>query len=679
MKLARMTAVGMALIGGAALTSVSLFSPIAAQAASLRQATIGLGQMSTLDPSVNGVNVLLDEGTLFEGLYGFSPTYHIEKKIATGYTVTDGGKVWTFSLRKNARWSNGQPVTANDFYYAWMRIASPADSTGLIWASVMEYVKNAFAYQAGEVKANQVGLKVINPYKIQLTLAAPYDILPELAISGSMPLYPPDVENHGTQWFLPQYFVGNGPYKVKSFVANGEIQLVRNPYYVGASGEFNVGNLQQITIQPAPSVPVEDFLSHALNIAMIGSTSDYQYVLKHAALKAQLHSSPDAAVVGLEWDHAVAKSPLDNVKVRQAIGMAINRTPLVNVVLDGMAQSATAMGPNVLGAPKYEHALPFNVAKAKALLKQAGYPNGKGIPQLDLYTQSVSANPQQVNVAEALEQEFKSELGINFKIITLSNGQWDDIVYDGLNQWVNPGYVISWGSTAEPAPAALTVQANQQIGLPGSLGGPALRQYATDWYFDTYDARDVKTFGNPANPSAGLTLAEWTPIQAAVTKDSAWLKAYDAKQPAWYQQLKAPQPGDTETDIFNSLLTQWKSAKTTTAKHDLWVTAWKMVGSYSLGNGQTALGLNGEVYLLQHQSTLLANLTLETDHLGALVSLKSAQKVAAQVDNTIMNQGYDEPLYIPVNVFLESSDLTGAVGNPYFWNGFEDFQYLTQK
>jgi hypothetical protein len=104
-----------------------------------------------------------------------------------------------------------------------------------------------------------------------------------------------------------------------------------------------------------------------------------------------------------------------------------------------------------------------------------------------------------------------------------------------------------------------------------------------------------------------------------------------------------------------------------------------MVGTCSLGNGQTSIGINGQVYLLQHESPVLAQLTLQSQHLGVLTSLSAAAKIAAQVDNTIMQQGYEEPLYIPENIFLESSKLTGAVGNPYFWNGFEDFQYLKQK
>jgi hypothetical protein len=164
-----------------------------------------------------------------------------------------------------------------------------------------------------------------------------------------------------------------------------------------------------------------------------------------------------------------------------------------------------------------------------------------------------------------------------------------------------------------------------------------------------------------------------------VAKDSAWLKAYNAKQPAWYQQLKAPQPGETSTDVINNLLSQWKAAKTASAKHSLWVTAWEVVGTYSLGNAQTALGLQGEIYWLQHMSSTTHTLMLETDHLADLTSIKTAETISADLCNTIMSQGYEEPLYIPVNDFLESSNITGAVGNPYFWNGFEDFQYLSEK
>lgn len=670
---------GLSLVSGAVLVAAGLGGPSWANAAKAQPVTVGLADIQTLDPAYNGPNVVIDEGLLFEGLYGFSPTYHLEKKIASGYTVSDGGKVWTFYLRHNARWSNGQPVTAQDFYYAWMRIASPAESSGLIWASVMQYVKNAWAYQAGQVPAQDVGVKVVNPYTIRLTLQSPADILPTLAISGSMPVYPPDVKEHGAKWYLPPYFVGDGPYVVKSFVPNGELDLVRNPHYVGAPGELNVGNVPALDIGQAPSVPVEDFLTGKLDLAMIGSTSDYHYVLTHPALKAQLHTSPDAAVVGLEWDHAVASSPLDNVLVRRAIAMAINRTPIVKDVLDGMALPATTMGPDALGAPKFEHAPPFNVREARKLLARAGYPGGRGIPELYLYTQTEASNPQQVSVAEALAQEFHSELGIRFKIDPLATTLANDIVYDGLNPGIKPGYVISWGSVSWPAPGYLTAQADQMAGYPLVLAGPKLRQYATQWYFPSYDQRDVTAFGNPADPSMGLKFSQWEALHAALLKDVAWLKAYNARQPKWYQAMQKAPAGQSSTDIWNSLVRQWQKAKTASAKHKLWVTAWDMVGTYSLGNGQTHLGLNGEVYELQHEPAAERTLYMNTEHLTVMTSVKQATPLAASTANLVMQEGWEEPLYLPEAIFLERSNLSGAVGNPYFWNGWEDFQYLRLK
>ena len=83
-----------------------------------------------------------------EGLYGYNDKNQIVPKIATGYKVSGGGKVWTFYLRHDARWSNGQPVTAQDFYYAWMRLLSPQDSTGAVWASVAQYAVNAWQYSS---------------------------------------------------------------------------------------------------------------------------------------------------------------------------------------------------------------------------------------------------------------------------------------------------------------------------------------------------------------------------------------------------------------------------------------------------------------------------------------------------------------------------------------------------
>jgi peptide/nickel transport system substrate-binding protein/oligopeptide transport system substrate-binding protein len=148
------------------------------------------------------------------------------------YLSQRGGYI-AYYLRHDARWSNGKPVTAQDFYYAWMRVLSPQNSTAAVWASVAQYAVNAWQYHAGAAQASQVGIKVLNPYAIQLRLTAPHDILGDMVLTGSMPLYQPSIEAHPTDWYKPQYFVSDVPYTIKSFVPNGQITLVRNPAYVG--------------------------------------------------------------------------------------------------------------------------------------------------------------------------------------------------------------------------------------------------------------------------------------------------------------------------------------------------------------------------------------------------------------------------------------------------------------
>lgn len=255
-------AVGLA---SAALLGVSLIgtaTPVA-NAANKTVTLTWLGA-SSLDPVIWGGQILVDQGTVFEGLFGYNSKNQIVPKIASKWTVSDGGRVWTIWLHHTARWSNGRPVTAEDFYYAWMRMMAPSDKTGATWAGIGGDLENGYAYNAGAVPASAVGLKVVNPYELRLTLSGAMNIKGTLAISGSMPLYPPSVKAHPSTWWEPKYFVGDGSYVVHSFVINGELELTRNPDYVGHAGEVNVGNVQQIDLLPAPSVPVEDYESNKL-------------------------------------------------------------------------------------------------------------------------------------------------------------------------------------------------------------------------------------------------------------------------------------------------------------------------------------------------------------------------------------------------------------------------------
>lgn len=668
-----MAAVGM-VSGGAILANI----PVQAASVGLSQVTIPEPAMSSLDPIDWAPQINIDQGTIFEGLYGYNDHYQLEPKIATGYKVSDGGRKWTVYLRHNAKWSNGQPVTAQDFYYAWMRMASPAQPASAMWASVISNVLNIGPYHGGAVLASDVGLKVPNPYTIQLTLSAPADILPMLALAGSMPLYPPVVERYPTTWFMPQHFVGDGPYIVKSFVTNGNVQLVRNPRYVGAPHQVNVGNVQQINIIPAPSVPVEDYLSKTINVGVIGSASDLTYVRDHSALSSQLHTQPNYYLNYLEYDKSTTASPLDNTLVRQAIAMAINRAPMP-AIIKGLGTAATAFGPKGFGPVKYEHDLPYNITQARKLLAKAGYPNGKGIPTLALYTQTTASSAQSVLLGEILEQELKSALNIKFQIEPTNPTQFGSIINSGLNQGVRPGYAVSVGVVNWVAPANMTLQANQMLLYPGTLGPASYRDHIANWYFPAYDPNGIRKYGNPNDASLGITAASWSKLQAAVVADNAYLTSWLKKQPLAYQTLMTPLPGSSTMDVWNRIIAQWKSAKTNAAKHAAWVTAWEFVSNHSIGEGSCSVGLDGQVYIDQHEPSLVRQGVELNKELYSATTLASGDVLAAKIANLMMNSGYVVPLMLTNNVFLESPNLHGAAAYPFYPGGFSQLQYLELK
>jgi len=661
--------VGAALFGAGVPTSYAASSVV----------TVSNPPMTSLDPTQWSGQILVDQGTVLEGLFGYNQKNQIVPKIATHYTVSSDGKTWSFFLRHDAKWSNGQPVTANDFYYSWMRLLDPSDSTGAIWASVVQYAADAWQYHFNAAKKSQVGIKVVNPYEIQVIESTPHNLLGDMVLSGSMPLYAPSVNAHPSNWFMPQYFVGDGPYVVKSFVPNGQISLVRNTHYVGAKGEVNVGNVQQINLIPAPTVPVEDYLANKMDVATIASASDYQYVLTHPALKSQLHAQGANALTYLEYDKSTTASPLDNRLVRQAIAMAINRAPIASAVLNNMSGAAYAFGAPSWAPAKYEHGLPYNVAKAQALLAKAGYPGGKGIPSLALYCQTQALNPQAVSEAEAIQQEIKQALNINFQIEPTAATLYGNITWGGLNEGVKPGYNIGVGVVNWIDPSAMTMQADASISPVGTVGPAPYREHISNWYFPKYDPDGVAKYGNPDDAKLGVSFSDWAPLQNAVVADNAYMTAWWAKQPAWYQALNKAAPGSSTLDLWKGIVGTWKSATTAAAKHTAWVNAWKFVSNYSAGNGGTTVGLDGQVYVDKHQPAEVLMWHQLQAKMDASSSVKSATKIAGQLVSSLEQSGYVVPIAYNLNIFLAKPNVTGVQTNPFSWSNFYQLQYLSVK
>lgn len=648
---------------------------ISSAAAATTSITVPYPPIQSLDPSQWNSQYLPDMGLLFEGLFGYNQKNQLEPKIAQSWKISDGGHVWTINLRHNARWSNGRPVTAQDFYYAWMRLISPQDATGAIWESVMNLVANTYSYHAGLVPSSAVGLKVLNPYSLRITLGSPADIKGYLATPASMPLYPPSVEEHPTNWFTPPYFVGDAPYIVKSFVPNGNILLTKNPRYVGHPGEFNVGNVQQIDLVPQSSAPVEDYLANKVDVAGVGDPSDYSYVLKHPALKSQLHRSPLAAISFLGFDGSAAPSPLDNQKVRDAIAMAINRNPIVRSVEDGLVGAT-----NVIAYPGWptnnlQHGISTNLTKARKLLAQAGYPNGRGIPTIALYT--LASNP--VTVPEAIEQEVKSGLNIQMKIIPLPPALYNSVTWQGPVTNIIPGYTFATGSANFNATEYEDMSVNQPLFFPGKIGTLSFMKHVATYYESSYDPRDIKLWGNPSDASLGTKFSQWAPLKKSAMADIKFLNAWTAKQPPTYRAILTGPTSESNMAIWNGLVKQFHSAKTAAGRHAAFVNAWKFVGNYSTGVGTASTGLQGQVYIDQHEPHGLYLASMNMTELVDATSQQQAVRLGANIDNYLLSQGWAIPLYYNEGFFLVKPNLRGVQANPWAYGNVYQLQYVTVK
>ena len=641
----------------------------------------GPQNVTSLDPTQWAGQILLDQGTILEGLYGYNQKNQIVPKIATGYKISNHGRTWTFKLRHNAKWSNGDPVTAQDFYYAWMRQLSPSDSNAQLWASVLNYVNNGYAYHAGTVPKSQVGIKVINNYTLQITTTQPHDILGELAMAASMPLDPKAVSAHPTNWYLPQYFVGDAPYVVKSFTPNGQIVLVKNLKYVGAKGEVNHGNAQQITIMPTTTVPVEDFMAGKVDVTQISTVADLSYVKSHPALEGELHSQPTYNITYLQYDNSTQPSPLNNVLVRQAVAMALQRDPIVNRALNGLGGVTNVFATPGWPSAKYQKGIQTNVAKAKKLLAKAGYPDGKGIPTLYLYCDVQTAQPNGVPVAEAVSEELQSELGINFKIVPLDTTQYGALTYGGPLANIKPGYNIAVSAVNSSDPSGAAMGGNQGVLFPGTYGySTSFVKHVEPWFNNPYAPSYVNMYGDPNNSNMGTSPSDWTKLMAVAQTDIPWLNHYYSTLPQPYRSELEPQiPLLTQ---WNEILTSYHNAKTDAAKHQAWVEAWEFLFPYSNGSSAGSMNLASlevQKYWYSHISPQVKQWLMWDTEFQNATSNAQAAKLAGKLMTQVMQQGWTVPIYYGVTDFLERSTVTGAQANPWAWGNFYQEQYLSTK
>ena len=354
---------------------------------------------------------------LIEGLVGCHPTDQSKEVpgMADRWEHNDDYSVWTFHIGEDRKWSNGDPVTAQDFVFSYKRILTP--SFGAQSIDLLFIMKGAEDYSRGKITDfDQVGVKALDDHTLRIELVGPTPyFLSLLQHHVWFPVNPKTIQKFGTisdrdtKWTLPENYVGNGPFKLKRWKARDVIEVVRNPlYWDAATVKLNGINFYFIENQSTEDRVFQAGQLHKTYGVQLDKVPYYR--LKRPEY---LRIDPWQGVYFYRLN--VERKPLDNPKVRLALNLAVNREAIVKNITRQNEQPATGFVPPGMGDYQTFKTMTYDPGKARQLLAEAGYPDGKGFPKFDIL---INLSEVHRTVAEAIQQMWKEELHINVGIQT---------------------------------------------------------------------------------------------------------------------------------------------------------------------------------------------------------------------------------------------------------------------
>ena len=338
--------------------------------------------------------------------------------VAKSWDISDDGRVYTFYLRDNARWSNGDPHTAHDYAWSWWRALQPA--LGNLYAYMLFPIENAQQYYEGDISDfNKVGVKALNDRTLQVTLKYPTPYFLQLLDHYSLfPVHQAtiekfgDADQRGTRWTYEGNLVGNGPFQLVDWKINRRIVVQRNPHYWDKE---NV-SLNEIIFIPIENIVTEERMFRAGQLHVTSSLPADKISVYREAKDPELRIAPYLGTYYYRLN--VRKPQLKDPRVRRALAMTVDRQKLVDNITKGGQLPAYAMTPpGTMGYfPKSD--LKFDPQGAKKLLADAGYPNGEGFPPTEIL---YNTNEGHRKVAVALQDMWKKHLNIDIRLL---NQEW---------------------------------------------------------------------------------------------------------------------------------------------------------------------------------------------------------------------------------------------------------------
>ncbi|MJB95457.1 oligopeptide ABC transporter substrate-binding protein OppA [Salmonella enterica subsp. diarizonae] len=376
-------------------------------------------EVQSLDPhKIEGVPESNVNRDLFEGLLISDVEGHPSPGVAEKWENKDF-RVWTFHLRKNAKWSDGTPVTAHDFVYSWQRLADP--NTASPYASYLQYghIANIDDIIAGKKPATDLGVKALDDHTFEVTLSEPVPYFYKLLVHPSVSPVPKSaVEKFGDKWTQPANIVTNGAYKLKNWVVNERIVLERNPQY----WDNDKTVINQVTYLPISSevTDVNRYRSGEIDMTYNNMPIELFQKLKKE-IPNEVRVDPYLCTYYYEINNQ--KAPFNDVRVRTALKLALDRDIIVNKVKNQGDLPAYSYTPPYTDGAKLVEPEWFKWSQekrneeAKKLLAEAGFTADKPLTFDLLYNTS----DLHKKLAIAVASIWKKNLGANVK---LENQEW---------------------------------------------------------------------------------------------------------------------------------------------------------------------------------------------------------------------------------------------------------------
>lgn len=375
-----------------------------------------------LDPhlvsSVGDSNILR---AIFEGLvtnHPSSDSLHAPG-VADRWEPNADFTEWRFFLRKDARWSNGDPVTAHDFVYSYQRILHPEMAAP--YASMLYFLKNGQAYNMGEVEDfADVGVKAVGDHELVCTLEAPTPFLPDVVKHTTwLPVHRPTIEKFGsmtehfTEWQKPGNHVSNGAFQLAEWKINAHVKVRPNPHYWDA---------EKVKLKGIDFFPIDNTFTEEK--AFRNGLLHYTYVIPNNLIpRYQERNDPNLRIETYAGSYFyrcnTEKAPTDNVYFRRALAHAIDQEAIVNFVTMGGQQPAYGFTPPSEGGYDPPNVIQHDPEKAREFLKKAGYESGADVPEFTIIMNTLDAHR---DIAVAIQDMWRETLGL--ENIRISNQEW---------------------------------------------------------------------------------------------------------------------------------------------------------------------------------------------------------------------------------------------------------------